>query len=316
MYPKTEEKAERILLLYNEGNNVQEIIEKVGVATSKKTVKKILASYGIDYTEERLKKKASKPAEVVRMYQEGVSIRKIGEVLRLTGTTVDKILDETIGRRSLSEAGRKRHGYQLNENAFDELTPEVMYWIGMLYADGHVAKGIGYSVELSQHKNDRDVLEKYLQFLKCNKAISESEDNNVIRVRFGCEKIHKRLRELGFKNDKSYTAEPHDLLKHSRDFWRGVVDGDGHVNKSWKNGDGWRQVVHLCGTEATCQGFKEFVDNNGVDSEASVRKVPNESTWVIVYEYRKAKQVADLLYKDATVYLDRKYQKYLEIIEY
>ena len=37
-----------------------------------------------------------------------------------------------------------------------------------------------------------------------------------------------------------------------------------------------------------------------------------DEIYSLAYSHRKAKKVADLLYKNSTIYLDRKYEKYLD----
>lgn len=314
MYINTQQKVDKVLELYNEGKTVQEIIRALDVPTSKKTVKKILASFGIDYTAELAIKEAAKPIQIIEMYKAGRSMLEIQADLKLTWSTVRDILDEAgVDMRSLSQQGVIKHGNTLDDTVFNELTPEALYWIGVLYADGHVHRSGWYGIELTLHSDDVELLWKFAKFLKSNKEPQKVKNSNCYRFAIGSEVIHKRLTGLGFGPDKSYTAKPHDLLKHFRDFWRGVIDGDGSLQFPLK---GYRRpILHLCGTEATCEGFKEFILENDIQSKASVRQLKGDQAWVIQHEYVAAEHIATLLYKDATIYMERKYQKYLQFIE-
>lgn len=318
MYTKTQEKTERIVALYREGKTVTEIIEaEKPVPVSKKTVKKILASYEIDYTVERKKREANKPTQAIEMYKSGKSMLEIQAELKLTWSTVRDILDTAgVDMRSLSQQGVITHGNTLDDTVFNELTEESLYWMGLIYADGHVHRSGWYGVELCLHTDDIELLWKFGKFLKSNREPKKVKTSNCATFIIGSEVIHKRLVGLGFTPDKSYTGVPHESLKHSRDFWRGVIDGDGSLQAGkWYLDKGMRRILSLCGTEATCEGFKEFVLENGIITKASVRKIPNESTWVISYDSSVAEKVAELLYKDSIIYMERKYQKYLMFME-
>ena len=318
MYTKTQQKAERVFTLYNQGMTVTEIIEaEKPEPVSKKTVKKILASFGIDYTTELAKKEAAKPAQVIAMYAEGKSLLEIEATLKLTYTTVRDILAKNgIEQRSLSEQHVIRHGYTLDNTVFDELNEHSLYWLGFLHADGHIRSERENGVMLGLAESDYGHMVKYQQFLKTDMPIKVKPNgkNNIAVLQFGSEKIHRLLRSYGYTGNKSYDADPHELLISSRDFWRGVIDGDGCLwaAEEWTAEHGYRRMLHLCGTEATCRKFMEFIAENDIVSKATVRKIPNESTWIIQYEATIADSVAKLLYKDATIYLDRKYQKYLD----
>jgi hypothetical protein len=97
---------------------------------------------------------------------------------------------------------------------------------------------------------------------------------------------------------------PIHLIKH---YWRGFVDGDGTIgfNNPYP-------VIGLCGTYAVCEAFRGWC-LQFVDSKAMVRKSGN------IYYYglsgSKAIPIIRELYEGATVYLDRKYEKAMEILE-
>ena len=196
------------------------------------------------------------------------------------------------------------------DDVFDELTPESLYWIGFLYADGHVRKqGKEFSIEVEIELKDQDHLRKLSSFMGSEKEPKQYSENSVT-IRFYSKKIQERLQELGLHHDKSYTAKPHELLKHSRDFWRGVVDGDGGLYCHYYNG----RTIHLtlCGTLETIFDFIIFCgESTGIKDKYPTRN-KGVSHYSVSYYGSDARVVADLLYKDSTVHLSRKYQIYLK----
>jgi hypothetical protein len=250
--------------------------------------------------------------KVKELYLQGLAQSKIEQALKMTRKTIRTILKEAGIDRDKSTQWRVSRGSSLKEDVFDNLNPESLYWIGFLYADGHIRKDKEYSIEIEIELKDKTHLEKYKTFLGCNKEIKHYEDNSC-SLKVYSKVIHSRLKELGFNNRKSWNAIPHPLLKESRDFWRGVVDGDGGVY-DYKNFQ-----MTLCGTLETIFDFIIFCSKEtGIkDKYPSLAKKEGRTNTVLhqVHYYSEdCKKVLDLLYKDSTVYLERKYQSYLEII--
>jgi hypothetical protein len=96
---------------------------------------------------------------------------------------------------------------------------------------------------------------------------------------------------------------PH-LLKH---YWRGLVDGDGWVITN-KNG---KPTIGLCGTKEICEGFKAFCQSVS-PTKANVSK--NRGSYQYAVSGSFTIPIIRALYQDATIYLDRKYEKAMEIL--
>lgn len=311
MYKKSQEKSEQILELYRDGVILTKICEET--KTSQPTVKKILASNGIDYNLQELEKYQEKLDRVLKLYNEGKSQSSIEKELNLTRKTIRELLkSEEVHYKSKSEQWRLRYGNTLREDAFETITPESAYWIGMLYTDGHIGKGNrGYNVELGLHSNDIKHLEKYKEFLNCNISLSKAKNQDYLRVKIGSDKLHKSLQNLGFTNNKSHDAKPHISVENNRDFWRGCIDGDGGIYNNRKDKC---KHIFLCGTLDTIIGFIVFCENN---TNIKNRKFPTQHDTIFQVSYygKEALEIANLLYKDSYVYLDRKYQVYQEWLQ-
>ena len=242
--------------------------------------------------------------QAIVLYNNGKAIRPICKELQMDGEALRKVLIKEGLLRTRSKAGQIGKGISLvNDDAFDELTPEVIYWIGFLYADGHIEKERP-RISLTLTPVDLTHMEKFAAFIGC-KVRTLGDGNH--RVAFSSLKIHQRLQELGFTNRKTWDIDPHILLKNSRDFWRGVVDGDGWIFYTKQ------QCVGVCGHKNTLLEFMSFINRMGVISKTNPYKDKRrEFIWRIDLHHHKAKGTANLLYKDATIYLDRKYKIYLE----
>lgn len=308
MYKKSKEKADQILSLYKEGKMLTEITQLT--SSSQATVKKVLLHFGINYDSDKKENRSDTLNKVLELYQQGKSQIYIEKELNLTRKTIRELLkSKGIEYRDKSQQHHIRYNTQINHNAFDALTPESLYWIGMLYSDGHVETVRESAIELTLHKDDVLHLEKLKLFLNTTRPIKNG-NGDCKRLRFNSRLIRNRLVELGFTSNKSITIAPHDLLKDSRDFWRGVVDGDGGVY----NYEHHTKQIFLCGTLETIFEFIFFCTKHGIKSKYPTQN-KGKNLYSVSYYGNDANLVGNLLYKDATVYLDRKYKTYLEMTQ-
>lgn len=308
------EKQEKILELFDKGVNLYQIHKQTGHC--KKTVKKVLLNYGIDYTEEKQLSKSEKRKKVIELYNSGKPQTFIEKELKMTRKTIREILKSSdVYYRTSNEAISLGHGNYINHNFLDDLTKEeVLYFIGIIYTDGHTnVDGNNNSIELSLHKDDKELLEKLSVLLSSNYKIYDRSDN-CSKLRFCSEKMINVFKDLGFTSNKTLSLKPDERLKHSRHFWRGCVDGDGSL---FFGGSKYKYPnLSIVGTIDTVQGFIDFIKDNNIESKRVVVKSSGKNLYQVCYSSRIALQIADLLYKDSKIYLERKYKKYLEFEEF
>jgi hypothetical protein len=304
MYKKTEKKSEEIIRLYKEGKMLTEICKLT--SSSQPSVKKVLSNVGIDYNLEQEEKRRECFEKVLSLYQEGKSQIFIEKELNLTRKTIREFLkSKDVEYRNLSNQAHIRYETEIDHNVFDELTCEALYWIGMLYTDGHIEQNKEASIELTLHNNDINHLEKFKAFLKSNRDVKKGK-GDCSRMRVNSKKIRDRLVDLGFTHNKSVSIIPHNLLKQSKDFWRGCIDGDGGIY--WRKDNTGH--LTLCGTLETIFEFIFFCS----EIIQTDKKYPTQSNgknlYQVSYYGEDAKKIANYLYKDSCISLDRKYQIY------
>lgn len=102
--------------------------------------------------------------EIKRLCEDGLPLTKIAKKIGVTAPTVKYHLKK-MGMKAVNgkmNSGPKRHS--LNHNAFDVLTPESLYWLGFLMADGCVSLNNKYII-LTLQSRDINHLKKYKGFL-------------------------------------------------------------------------------------------------------------------------------------------------------
>lgn len=195
-----------------------------------------------------------------------------------------------------------------NKDIFEVIdTEEKAYWLGFLYADGSVGS-TEHKIELGLKIEDIGHVQKFKDFVGLNNKISIREKTKSCRFSFRSLDFKNNLIKQGCFPNKSlilkfptYEQVPKYLIKH---FMRGYFDGDG-----------W-----ICHTDKTeCIGFigtYDFVDGAIKEFNLKQNKIAdvhheNGAKRYQLYQKDEFIKFLDLLYQDATIYLDRKYEKYL-----
>lgn len=237
--------------------------------------------------------------QIIQDYKEGLSSTNIAIKNKCSTTFIFNILKRGgIERRGVSECHRK---YTINEHAFDEITPESAYWVGFLMADGTIFRN---SINLFISNRDKNHIIKFLSFLKTDRPIIKN--NNLVGTSIESKGMVDKLSEYGVIPRKSLTAKVCDELAFNRDFWRGVIDGDGCVMIHAKNKLNVLPVLNLVGSLNICMSFTNFAKNI-IGKDKHVRKT--KSIYSVEINGKDAVKVLDVLYSSSIMFLDRKKSK-------
>ena len=110
----------------------------------------------------------------------------------------------------------------------------------------------------------------------------------------------------------SYDIVPKEFEK---DFVRGCIDGDGSIiffnNKKYRRTFG----LAFCGTEDMCKHILKFWGKENLKLHKRYPEKDTDNYQFNIGGNYQTLRCLDILYKNATVYLDRKYERYLEIVE-
>lgn len=207
--------------------------------------------------------------------------------------------------------------YNFNEHYFDIIDcQEKAYWLGFFAADGYNHRSRG-CIEFRLHKQDTEILEKFKSCIGSNNPIGlyrKTYCNLTLYSNHLCNK----LAEYGLNQAKTYTLQiprlDNNLMRH---FIRGYFDGDGCISVTKRNDrkseSSKNYQFNITGMEKPLRQIQEhLIKNVGVvDNGLKSRK----STIAVTIHYNGrnvCKRILDYLYQDATVYLQRKYDKYIK----
>jgi hypothetical protein len=219
--------------------------------------------------------------------------------------------------------------YITNKNFFDRIdTEEKAYFLGFMYADGnnYINAPHTYEVSIKLQEQDKYILEKFRDLISPKSNIKLYKDNKsqtyLYALRISSKLLCNQLISLGCVPNKSLILEfpnfiEDNLLNH---FIRGYFDGDGSIYKRPPKVSGQIDYsVQFISSNKFCAKLKNILENKlniYFTLRLSKPKTNQITTTISVGGNKQVKRMLDYLYKDATIYLPRKYQKYLDFIEY
>lgn len=217
----------------------------------------------------------------------------------------------------------KRKSYNTIDNNYFSIidSEEKAYWLGFLYADGCVYRqGEYYTVILVLSSVDKNHMYKFQKSINTSYKIREyvsKEQTSYCRIECCSKQMFTDLINLGCIEKKTLklkfpTTEqvPDNLINH---FMRGYFDGDGTINSHKEVGNKRNQVrFQVLGTEHFVRGYVNKLPlDKTVKENITLQSTKNIKT-VQIGGNIQSKKIFDYLYKDATIYLDRKHEKYIQ----
>lgn len=251
---------------------------------------------------------------IVEKYRQGLSSIKIQKLLpRLTlGMVTNTLRRKHVCMRSNKENSRR---FNVNHHFFDEIdSEEKAYWLGFIAADGFV--DIQNHIGLSLSVRDRSHLEKFRKAINSEYQIHDyvnhsgyKNDYHYSRLMITSEWMKNTLAKHGIVEQKTLvlkfpTTIPEELVHH---FIRGYFDGDGSLSyDSIRN----QYQIKIVGTKDILSNILSCFQREHL----KLYKRHEEDTntfYISIGGNNQVLSLMNLLYSDATVYLDRKYERYL-----
>lgn len=210
--------------------------------------------------------------------------------------------------------------YHLNHNYFDIIdTEEKAYFLGLLYADGSNDTDRS-KIRISLQESDLEILEKFNSSIESNRPIKfinlnddDSNHKNIYLLSISSRNMSDKLAEVGCFKNKMYTLKfptanqvPEHLLQH---WLRGMWDGDG-TSSLFESKNKLKMSASLVGTLDICENVREKILDK-IYIKSSLYNYRNSYS-VALSSCRNVYNFYTWLYKDASIYLNRKFLKFKE----
>ena len=250
--------------------------------------------------------------------------------MQMSKNEISEILNRSpsaIGLKA-SRMGLKKYPYYCNYHYFDIIdTEEKAYWLGFILADGNIYKSEKTNsgcINIELQYGDINHLRKFNKSLDGNYniidrwrscSLSNSDKmNHSCQIRIFSIIMYDSLEKFGLVGNKTYTVSfpkiPEELYRH---LLRGYFDADGRFGLS--NSRLW--VSFITASKNLNDDIIKYIRSKDIciheysylNEYGNIMYVPE-----ITSNDNKMKFL-DFIYKDASIYLDRKYKKYLKAKE-
>lgn len=268
-------------------------------------------------------------------------MRTSGEIDEICKQALEEYLNTPEKERSLTKLGSKynikrqtlserfkKWGYEvlnqqnrcrLNDAAFDNMnSEEQFYWLGFMYADGNISHE-GNRIEMRLSIKDKEHLEKFRKFLNLTTEIRTGicKGNGFCHLSVRNKHMWNTLNKLGCTPRKSLILQFPSLSLFKRKenilhFIRGYVDGDGCLTTYLNHAKtSIRTELNLVGTESFLRSVNKLFNNVGYIKNKSSENCNNKA-YNLYFSNVPSRKIVRYLYENATIYLNRKYEKFLE----
>ena len=249
--------------------------------------------------------------EFIKTYLAGRSLTCLMKDFRIGAVRARQILI----RNDVEVRPNRGPAKYFNKHYFDVIdTQEKAYFLGLLYADGCVHKRSNrrsYEISLSLLESDGYLIYKFREELESKHKVRTSYSVNrrpqcsiaISSLYFG-----EQLIEHGMLTNKTWYLEFPDFLDRflKPHFVRGFFDGDGSIYK--RNNRDLFSVV-IVSNKGFLDGLKKYLDDNDIITFIS----RNSSIYGLNCKRKSSvMDFMDLIYKDSTVKMERKYKKFLD----
>ena len=220
-----------------------------------------------------------------------------------------------------------RKSFDFDESFFDKITEENAWVLGWLLSDGFVQKykkSFKFGIKVAE--KDSDVIYKIKSLLKFTGNIYREEQwlkktgkkYRQVRLQIGNKKIVEKLERMGIAENKTKNAKFLDIIKETdnekiiKSFILGVFEGDGSILFDEKRKSLLFQIV---GTKELLLDVQKYlIKYLKLGRTKLTNNIKGTNHFALRYRGRfQALKIFDWLYADANNYLDRKYERYLEL---
>jgi len=214
-----------------------------------------------------------------------------------------------LNREGLKGKRKENHfrKYDINQYYFDKIDcEEKAYFLGFLCADGcnHMNNT---KVSMFLKESDKEVLVKLNNLLQPDKPLTfcrKTSGTDQYGLQISNKRISDRLNELGCIPRKTFNLDlptteqvPEELFK---DYLRGFFDGDGWLGE---------KDISITSSTLFCEKLSDFLlEKFNIKTRIRYKNKVAE----LCFSRYDICLFLNWIYKDSNIYLNRKYQKYLQ----
>jgi len=285
---------------------------------------------------EKEKIKSFDPELIEKYYSGELKFKELCEIYQVSVPTMYKYFNKFGIKRRLNIVKES-----IKHDFFNKIdSEEKAYILGFYIADGSVYKGDshqGYKFSIGISTLDIDILEKIRDILSPNANINFSDErinnygiktNTMCKLSISSKDIVNTLCDFGLGENKTYLTKsiinivPEELMFH---FIRGYFDGDGHI--------GYSKVSKKHVAKQDEEKIYNYINYNFsiISLDHSIlleisnflekfnftisKRIDKNCLTISIHQKSEIESIFNLLYKNSTIFMNRKYNKFKEILE-
>ena len=256
--------------------------------------------------------------KIIEDYKNNISLRNLEKKYNVSRSTISSYLEKIDIKKIKGNHYRK---YFHDEDFFEKIdSEEKAYWLGFMFADGYIVdneKRYGQDAfGLALAKDSIDSLEKFKKSIKATNPItwdtSKKGSQPQGRLLMRSQKTVNDLIDKGCVKQKSLILQPpknipDDLIRH---FIRGFFDGDGSLIKYERTKNSIAYSINITSTYEMVKWIKQVFQIGQIFPEKR-----REQTWYFtVGGNQQVIKLYHYLYDEATIWMDRKYNRFQELL--
>lgn len=210
----------------------------------------------------------------------------------------------------------------LDEDYFHLIdTEHKAYFLGLLISDGNVfisSKGCA-SISLALKEEDKYILDTFRANINSNRKVC-SDGRGCFQFAINSNKMAEDLQQYGVVPRKSFITylpilNDLSMMKH---LIRGIFDGDGSIQMKQTQNNKFLHNISFCGSHQLMIDISNFVfDTLHLNQKPTVYDYKNRHLSEIKIQSKKDIYLfGEWIYKDSSIYLKRKHNKYLQFKEH
>lgn len=186
-------------------------------------------TYSIIFIDEMPRKPGLTDEDIIRIYKSGITYKEMEKETGLTSRAILNVIYKHNIEVNYKRGFRQPRKHKVNENFFRHWSHEMAWVLGLLVTDGTV------------YKNSISIAQKDLELLKLIASYMDSDlilgptnkTKQTPNIIINSKKIVEDLKSIGICSNKTknlaFPKVPSEFLPS---FVRGVIDGDGWVQKT------------------------------------------------------------------------------------
>ena len=292
------------------------------------TISKSIIAKTLNRTENSIKRRAhrlglkkNEPAELWRKWEEKYLFDNfpLGQkefIIEKLNRTWMAIRNKA-KKLSIKRVARSHFVDGIKHYFFDTWSQEMAYVLGFISADGNINKS-EYKLSIGLAKKDEPHLNKIKNLIAPIRNIRQSErikNNKVfkyVHLEVCSNYMCRSLVGLGIVPKKSLILEFPDVPENFvKDFIRGNFDGDGCISQD-SNSKYWQ--MYFLGTEKFLDTLSKHINKATGISLRNIN-LTKSKIHIIKYSTHDIIKICSWLHKDSTIHLERKYDKFQQLLK-